>query len=232
MKYTMKIPEAASILGVTDRTVRNYIKKGLLSRQRISRSSLLDPIEVEELRLDFQSEFPTLSRKEFLKLKTTVRRLESHMEVVLRMLDTKMQPLGIGEEYSRELYQLAAQHLTERSSWRAEEIAPWIEIFDRLSENDFMVLCKATDNPKAWLVFLRLNVRMSECVVGDREYATSLELQNLHKLLSEARRRLRISAFIYSEMMGNLEEELNRYGLIEAPKSTAESLFSKLLKTK
>ena len=227
--HTMKIPEAARLLGVTDRTVRNYIKKGLLSRQRKSRTPLLDPVEVEELRLDLQSTSPVLSRRAFIQLRSKVRRLESHMEVVLRVLDTKSQPLGLSSPYAKDLYGLALEHL-KKSSWEVAEIKPWVEIFERVDEGDFETTAIATEDPKAWLVFLRLNVGMTAHIVKDPSYASSIDLQTLHRMLSEGRRRMRISAFIYAEMTSRVEEDLARYGFAEAPKSSVDTLFSEVLK--
>ena len=228
--HTMKIPDAARLLGVTDRTIRNYIKKGLLSSQRISRSPLLDPVEVEELRLDLQSGSPTLTKKEFLLLRSKVRRLESNMEVVLRILDTRSQPLGLTKEYSESIYMLAVEHL-KKGQWSVEEISPWVEIFERIDEEDFGTMAEATGDRKAWIVFLRLNVAMSAYLLKRPEYSSSLEMQTLHRTLNEGRRRMRISGFICAELSGHIVEDLSRYGFSEAPKTSREALFSEILKS-
>jgi len=151
------------------------------------------------------------------------------MEVVLRILDTRSQPLELKEDYAREMYGLAVAHL-KKSSWEIAEIKPWIEVFERLDEEDFSVLAKASDDAKAWLVFLRLNVSMTSHVVSDSDYTSSLDLQTLHKMLVEGRRRMRISAFIYAEMAGSIEADLSRYGFADAPKSSVDTLFSEVLK--
>ena len=228
--HTMKIPDAARLLGVTDRTIRNYIKKGLLSSNRVKRSKLLDPVEVEELRIDLQSSSQVLSRNDVIALKAKVRRLESHMEVVLRILDAKSSPLEISSAYGKELHSLASLHV-RKGSWSVAEIKPWVEIFERIDENDFQTIADSVSDPRAWLVFLKLNVSMSSFIVTCAEYETSLELQTLHRLLSESRRRLRVSAFIYAESQNYLQTELDKYGILSSPSTGLDTIFSKILKT-
>ena len=177
---TMTIPEAAAYLGVTDRTIRTYIKNGLLSATRHGRSKKLRPIEVEELRVDLQSNNirTVMGRKEMLQLRAEVRRLSAQMEVVLRVLDTKTEPLSINEGYSKELHGLCLAQLSA-STWMPAEIEPWLEIFLRIDEADFEVMAHATDDPKPWLPFLRLCVAMTARVVSIDSYATSVDLQGL-----------------------------------------------------
>ena len=222
---TMSIQEAARFLEVTERTVRNYINKGLLSKTKVGRKVLLVPEEVVSLKEDMDSVAPIVSRQEMLHHRAKIRRLESHMEVVLRILDAKDDPLTLSEEYSAELYNLAGEQ-RKSGSWSVDQIKPWIEIFNRLSENDFEVMQKATKDLHPWRVFLKLCTSMMAQVVSDSEYVTSLELQGIHRLLAEARRRLRISAFIYGEMIGFSSPEVSAgYG-----DSLSESLFKKILK--
>lgn len=223
---TMSQAEAASFLGVTERTIRNYIKKGLLSKIKAGSRVRIPSEEIISLKEDIDSANPTLSKQEFLRLRAKVRRLESNMEVVLRMLDAKDAPLSLNPEYSSELYSFAIQHL-KRGKWEAGEIDPWCDIFDRLSEDDLMTLAKSVDDPHPWRVFLRLCTAMMSSVVGDPEYQTSIDLQTLHRKLSGSRRRLRITSFIYGEMKGDMHKELGGFFVQQ---TSTDSLFRKILK--
>jgi len=223
----MTLQDAARFLSVTDRTVRNYIKKGLLSKEKKGRSVYLRPEEVQDLKEDMDSASPVVSRQELIRLRSKVRRLESHMEVVLRILDAKDAALGLSPSYSSELYTFAVAH-TKRGAWETTEIAPWVEIFDRLSEDDFVVMAGQTSDIHPWRTFLRLCTMMMGFVVTRPEYAASLELQGLHKILASSRRKLRISAFIYGELAGAVAPELE--GQHVGTSTTSDALFRKILK--
>lgn len=226
---TMTVQEAARFLNVTERTIRNYTKKGLLSKEKSGRETRLRAEEVASLKEDMESAAPIVTREEILRHRAKIRRLESHMEVVLRMLDAKDAPLGMSIAYSAELYQFACSHL-KKSSWEVAEMSPWTEIFDRLSEDDLETISKATDDPHPWRTFLKLCTSMMAFVVAKPEYTTSLDLQGLHRTLASSRRKLRVSAFIYGEMMGALAPELE--GFAVANSSSSDALFRKILKNR
>lgn len=223
---TMSVADAAKFLSVSERTIRNYINKGLLSKRKEGRKAMVVSSEVISLKQDMDSTLPLVSREEMLRHRAKIRRLESHMEVVLRMLDAKDAPLNLSPSYSKELYTYAVDHL-KKGSWSPEEIQPWTEIFDRLNEDDFEIMSKSAEDLHPWRVFLKLCTAMMGCVVSLSDYSTSLDLQNLHRVLAESRRRLRVSAFIYGEMLGALTPEIA--GKYEAV-TMSESLFRKILK--
>lgn len=223
---TMSEADAAAYLGVTDRTVRNYIKKGLLSKVREGRTTKIPVEDVITLREDMHSSAPVVSRTELLQHKARIRRLESNMEVVLRMLDAKDAPLGINAEYAKGLYDMARENL-HAGAWALDAINPWLDIFDRLSEDDLDTMATATMDAHPWRVFLRLCNAMIAHVVGTSDYVTSLEAQSLHRKLAASRRRLRITSFIFGEMQGSVASEIT--DIVET-KTTADELFRKILK--
>lgn len=223
---TMTLQEAATFLQVTDRTIRNYIKNGLLSKTGKGKSARLPTEEVISLREDRDSTAPIVSRQELLKHRAKIRRLEANMEVVLRMLDAKDAPLSLNPEYSKELYAFAQEHL-KKSAWDLSEIKPWLDIFCRLSEEDLDVMRGSTGDLHPWKVFLRLCTAMMSFVVSDSEYRTSIEHQHVHRMLADARRKLRVSSFIYGEMMGSMHAEITSLSI---PTTTTDLLFRKILK--
>lgn len=201
----MTYATAAKHLGITERSVRNYVRQGFLQAKSISgtRSKFLSPTEVEELRVlrSEQAGAGPISRKEILLLTAKVRRLEYSMATVLRLLDAKDAPLRMSPSYAKELHAACLSQLS-RTGWKTQEIAPWSEIFLRVDEDDLSVVAKATDDPKPWVLLLRLCAAMTESVVADKNYQTSLDLQDAHRSLAEGRRRLRASAIIYEGAKG------------------------------
>lgn len=191
--------EAGRHIGITERSIRNYVRRGFLSAKTKpgSRSKYVSAAEVEELRtLKSEQAGRPVSRQEILLLSAKLSKLEYVVQTLLTLLDAKTVPLGISEEYGKQLL-LAATEQLRRTNWEVEEIAPWLEVFLRIDEEDFSVLRRCTESQTPWVPFIRLCVSMTESVVATPAYSTSLSLQNTHRQLAEARRRLRASAIIF-----------------------------------
>ena len=219
-----RIEDAARHLGVTTKTVRNLIRAGhltVLKRER-DRRKYLDPAEVEEIRLARESGKKTsVGKEEFAILRAQVRRLQATVEVLLRVLDSKDSPLNVTSEYGEKLYVLCLEHLRV-GAWTEDEITPWVEVFLRMNEEDLEVIAKATGDRRPWMPFLRLTTAMTAWVVGNKNYITSLELQALHKQLSESRKRLRTAAVIFAETSGSVDTALDKYKEYSIPSSIGD----------
>ena len=228
----MKIEEAARHLGVSHRTVRSYIARSLLTTRRISgdRRKWLDPLEVEELRRDrvegTRANTAELKR-EVVDLRAGLRRVRAELDLVLRILDMNEVPLQLTPDRAVQLYHAAVQELRS-TAWTEEELLRWAEIFLRLQEEDFRVVHAAVGSVP-WTPFLRLCVSMIVYAREHKSYTTSLDLQSLHRRLTEARRRLRVSALCYSDLYesreGEAQRELRRAALLDSPDSVREALL-------
>ena len=227
----MTIEEGARHLGVSSRTIRSYIAQHLLSTRQSPGSSRkwLDPAEVEELRKDRveqHSQAPGTRQREVLELRATVRRLRAEMDLVLRVLDVHEAPLRLDAASAHALHDAVKVDL-QKTCWALDELTRWSEIFLRINEEDFDAIAKVT-GARPWSLFLRLCVDMIVYVYGCADYKTSLDLQTMHRLLTEARRRLRIAALCYEDMYGaEMDRELKRAALIDSPTSVRESLAAR-----
>ena len=192
--------EAARSLGITERSIRTYVRRGFLSTKAMSnaRGKFIPAGEVEELRrsrTESNGSGP-VSRQEILLMASRLRRLEFSVQTLLKLLDANTVPLSITPEYGKELHAACCAQM-RLAKWELEEIAPWVDIFLRMDEHDFSVLSTATGDARPWVPFLRLCNAMSEEVAGQRDYASSVPLQETHRSLAEGRRRLRASAMLY-----------------------------------
>lgn len=228
----LTLQETARHLGCSERTVRSYSRQGLLTQVRVpgDRRRFYDPAEVEELRAAAARGRTAVSHTEFAAMRAQVRRLQATLDVVLRILDTRNEPLGVTAEYAVELLALALDQL-RRGRWAPAEIETWSEVFLRLDENDFSVIAAAAADGRPWLPFLRLCTAMSAALPEHPDYKTSLDLQALHKKTAEGRRRLRTSAVIYCELRGATEPELSRFAEYQIP-SSVEDLLAPMLRKK
>lgn len=228
-RFTLQ--ETARHLGCSERTVRSYSRQGLLTQIRVpgDRRRFYDPAEVEELRAASERGRIAVSHAEFAAMRAQVRRLQATLDVVLRVLDTRNEPLGVTPDYATELLALALDQL-RRGRWAPAEMESWSEVFLRLDETDLGVIATAASDGRAWLPFLRLCTAMAAALPEYADYKTSLDLQALHKKLAEGRRRLRTSAVIYCEMRGASEPELSKFAEYQVPSSVGDLLASMLRK--
>lgn len=197
--------EAAKYLGVSERSVRTYVKGGFLTAKSMTgeRGKFIPVTEIEELRrlrIETNGAGP-VSRQEILLMATKINRLEFSVQTLLKLLDANIAPLGITPEYGKDLHTACCAQL-KVSGWEPAEIAPWVEIFLRIDEKDFSTIAASTGDVRPWVPFLRLCTAMGEAVVAKKEYASSLLLQESHRSLAEGRRRLRASSVLYEGSNG------------------------------
>jgi DNA-binding transcriptional MerR regulator len=226
-KY-MTVEDAAAHLGVSTRTVRTYIQQDLLStkKQPGSPRKWLDPEEIEELRLDRQEHNATAPkiRGELLRHRAQLRRMRAELDAVMRILDTRNEPLQLRADQARGVYQACLAQLSQ-PGWRVDEIDPWVRVFFRISEEDFEAMMGSVNDPKPWVPFLKLVQRMTIHVSSQPAYSTSLELQRLHRELAEARRRVRISAMCFMDLYSyDMDAAIRRAGLADGSLSVQDEL--------
>jgi len=218
----MTLQEAARHLDVCEKTVRNYVKNGYLSGMKKARSVRvwLDPAEVESFRIEKAAsrQRSVVSREEVLQMKARLRRLESQVRTLLTIMDAKNEPLDMPSGYARDLHASCVEQL-KYTGWDIGEMETWVSIFLRIDEDDFETIFKTTEDPKPWLPFMQLCASMTAHVAKHENYATSLELQAIHRELVEGRRRMRVSLVCFAETFGSISDPDARR-LLAAPGTT------------
>lgn len=222
---SITIDEAARYLNVSTRTISTYISQGIISYHK-KQGSNRKYIKAEDLHdLRHAKEEETFSVKNYKELKAKVSRLEAQIELLMRIIDTNTIELGITEESGKELF--AAALSTLDSTLTEEHATAWLPVLMSLNEFDLEKIQKATNTDKPWYPFLSLCVALIVYVTGNKHYATSLTLQSMHKELTEARRRIRLSALIYIEGKGPMIEVDN---LVTTRPDTVAEIVKKSLK--
>lgn len=218
--------QAAAHLGVSVRTVYNYIRQGLLAKVRDGRRTMLRPLEVEELRIDLDEKNISGQklRSEVVRQRAEIRRMRAELDVVLRILDTRSEPLKLRGGHALGVYQAALSRL-QQATWAVGDIAPWVRVFLRISEEDFREMQLASEDPRPWVPFLRLVHRMIGCVVKSPAYSTSMDLQQIHRELAECRRRVRISAMCFMDTYAyDMDTAIARSGLLPQGTSVKDDI--------
>lgn len=224
----MNRQEAANFLQVSERTISNYQKQGLLTTTKKGRALQFDITELEQLRdLKLQiSDGQLIPKKEILQMKARLSRLEAQMRVINMILDTKSGNLELSTKDAQDLYNQLLHSISSYKDLAQTSIESWIEIFYQIDENTLSTLSISNQDPNAWRKLLDLCNLLIDRVVDDSNYATSINLQSKHKGLSEARRRLRVSSVIFLEMEGRVGSEISTV----APSFSPNSLLAELRK--
>lgn len=221
------IDEAARYLGVTTRTISTYIAQGIISyhKKKGTNRKFISSEDVQDLMQAKEEE--TFSIKKFRELSTRVRKLEAQIDVLMRILDTKQIPLGLDKEELCELYETAITCSSQVLN--QDYVEAWLPILMRIDENDFKNLEKYKQTREPWVPFLDICLGLIVSTTSNKDYAVSLVMQNNHKELAEARRRLRLSALLYIESRG-ASVEVDQLS-VRHPDTTIESV-KKLLKSR
>jgi excisionase family DNA binding protein len=203
----LTIDQAAAKLRVTKRSVLNYLRRGLLRRERQGKNKVCIPLEdVEQLQTDLGVGFPPMSRKTFFQLWARVQRLEADMVVVKRGLGVGGSPLRPTKQEAILLSEHARRAL-DAGQWGEEELVSWADLFDRADEVFFETLDAALEASDGWLPFYQLCVAQMKQVSFDPRFKTSLSLQALHSHLTQGLQHIRQAALVYIEAGGGKTTE-------------------------
>jgi len=175
--------EAAKMLGRTVRSVRSYMKTGLLRRIVDSKKVFIPRTDVEQLQVELGAGFPPMNRKTFNQLVAHVQRLEMDLVVLKRMNGVYDSPLRPTKEETSNLFQACVAALSA-GSWTLSEISQWADLFEKMDDVFFEVLADNIGVSDPWRPFYQICVAQMKQLSSMEGYKSSLELQHLHSRLS------------------------------------------------
>jgi predicted DNA-binding protein (UPF0251 family) len=221
----IRFDEAATRLGVSKRSIHNYLKKGLLRRSVQDGEVLLHKDEVEQLAVEMGADFPALNRKSFFQLMSRLQKMEERMTVVMRMLDIRDNPLRPNINEARALYAAAKESL-ERGNWPRAEMKTWAGVFDRFDEVALERIQEAVNETNPWAPFFKLVVGMQDFLAKEGGAKPDLSTQTLQQLLDEGRKKIRATVVMWIELgRGTIPQNL-----LKTLDSDKEALLKKLAK--
>lgn len=191
----LTLEETATALNLSTRTVRQYVRRGMLItvRKKGTKAFFFPALDVDHLRAELQEDGP-LRRADVLALKLRVRRLEERVAHLLSVVDATMDPLNLTEIDVR----VRLNHLEnarKQARWTYEELSDWADFYMRATELDLEKLCKCA--PTAWRDIMELSGRQQIWCFSRPEKETNLLIQDLTRRMSEGRARIRRSVQLY-----------------------------------
>lgn len=219
--------EAANALGRSKRSVHNYIKRGFLKRYHQDGEVVLSRKEVEELAVASGQNMPPFTKANFFHLVSRVQKLEQDMVVVRKALDIRSDPLRPNPDTAKGFYVACRAALASDQPHEFKEILMWSELMPRMDEVTFETMAEASGDKNPWYPFYRLSVKLLGQVSKEETFNTNLELQTLHKILDESRKKLRETGILWVELGKTYIQDL----LTPTPSGGRTGVLQKLQKT-
>lgn len=217
----------ANRLGRSVRSIRNYVKRGLLKQQIRDGRPMYDREEIEQLAVELGTDFPALNRRSFIELQRRLTKLEQDMAVVRRSMEISDNPLRPSVPAAVQLYKHAVASLGA-GQWALEEIEGWVEIFDRLDDAAMDAIGKAVVEDRPWEVFFRLCLKQIHRVSSSPDFRSSLALQELHKKLDQGRKKLRGVILVWLELHRGNPAELALQAIEHGLEAVSKRLSGKM----
>jgi DNA-binding transcriptional MerR regulator len=218
----------ANRLGKSSRTIRNWADKGLLKQTMENGRPMYDLDEVEQIARDQGTDYPALTRKNFILLQQRLQKLEQDMTVLRMSNGMVRQPLHPSALMAKSIYSAAVSHLATKT-YGIEEIEEWLKVFDNLDEASLTIFEEASNVDRPWQVFFRLLCEHQIYIARHPAFETTLKLQEIHDRLTLARNHFRKIILVWMEThregaSGAVLKELEspEFGILQAVRAKAK----------
>ena len=194
--------EAAGLLGVTERCIYNYVKRGYLRSVKegkyvgVMREDVLELKEAIETDLPFPINKITIS-----KMVGRISRLESEMDIVKRMLNLRRRPLDLNIAELNSAYESANYFIS--TPCPKEGVGAWADFFVRMNDEDLERISKERGDPHPWRVFYKLCNILLEGARIDND-------RDSEELLMSGRANLKTLVSIWTETKGESPRKIEK----------------------
>jgi hypothetical protein len=186
--------EAAERLGRTQRSIQSYVKLGFIRTERQGKKILLNSQDVEELAIEIGKDLPPMNRKTFWLLQRKFEKLEQDHQAIKEKVGMDDTPFRPSVEEGQRL--LAEAEAAAKVALTYDIAEVWVSTIMRVDERVLGTM--GGDKPYAPLMVILLN--LLKRIEKDPVFPTSIGLQALRSRVEMARRRLKESILIWTEM--------------------------------
>ena len=228
LQETVSVAEAAKLLGVTDRTVRNYIDNGVLHRVgpvRLGRVLLHDITAFAPI-LAKCFDFAAIARTTLRAMVTAVRaerrldRLEALMGIDSYILPT--------DEVDVQAFHLKCTEtaLSYTTDFSANDVLQWAYSLSAITEEYLQLVELVTYDNEPWAPYMELGRKLVEAAPKDM-FSKYKDLEVAYAYLNAGRRHLRQVAYFYIRNKHGAKKANDAYP--EVQKDTIDSDILSLL---
>jgi excisionase family DNA binding protein len=150
----VSIAEAARQLGVSERTIYRYVRRGRLRQATQGSQRGVRRDDLEQLQRSVEDPaLPPVNKLTLAYSFNQIRLLRQEMDLLVQTIDLGRPPLDLSPE------QLVAHHAAARRRVQDADITAgrdWIEFLLRLRDGDLKVIERKTGDPHPWIPFYEL----------------------------------------------------------------------------
>lgn len=210
---TLTPKEAASHLGVSVRTIYNWVQRKLLHRDDEGKIPVYELDLVEEARHEADS---LDTKYELVNLRYRMEKLERQTALLMTLHETDRSPVRPQAASAESLVAGAELLLKNPNIKDPNEFQSWARLFTLMDKVTFE-LC----GEHSWDVFYRLCLELMKRVASHPDFDSDLDTQLLHAHLNHGRVNLRTEVLLHLAQSGKLplEEHRKGYSTISTPKA-------------
>jgi hypothetical protein len=240
IKEYLSVTEASSFLGKCNKTVRSYIRSGILRARRFrgqGRTLWVKQDDVKALKEMGDNEVRTVDVWNLLKaIKLRLHSMESKLNFLMRIngldvsaLRDAKTPVLVGAYDEVEEFLDLNSHEVPR-----EQMEEWAKLFLQFTELEYQRLIGPTMNDQPWKPFHFLCAHLMRTLRRKKGFGANEKMQQTYRLLDKARKHIAQSAMVFEEVrssrlgpkrvahianFGAEEDSLDRYISAEAERS-------------
>jgi hypothetical protein len=195
---TVTTEEAARLLGVSERSVRNYADQGILRRFGESNKLLVSLKDILSLSSMLSKCFDfTTTAKTALRALVSAVRAERRLERVEMLLGIDSSVLGTDEADVLEVLTTCASTMTDfTEDLTAQDILNWSYLLSNVTEEYLNLVDLYTANSEPWVPFMEIAQKLYESAPREN-FGHRKDLEVAYAYLTAARKHLRQVAYFY-----------------------------------
>lgn len=186
------LTRASTYLDLTSYELEQLCKEGYFHRIKLGRKFYYKVEDLKAYKKRRKVKPIKVSVGNLTNMRGKVSRIEDRIQMIERVLDLYYEPLSLDNMQLYSLYKSAKEKEVDN---KYKSLQNWGEILIRLNEQHFIKLAEFSNDKACWRPFLEL----SYVLYG---VARAQEMFSLRKLLSKAYRNIRLTTFIYLELIG------------------------------
>jgi excisionase family DNA binding protein len=190
MEELISVAKAASILGVSQRTIRRWCSSGLLRYKRVGKNTRLSKASVMEMKSEYDRGFSSENlRTEVAALRYELIRVKSHLNFLL--IKNQLRPINFTFSDADLMSLYAVSEEPPQRVPNLKHVRDWMEAILCLTETEYSRIEALTGDVYPWRRFFSYAEKMLEKIRKKRNFSTNLELQQAAQNMALTQQEIR-----------------------------------------
>lgn len=182
----ISVKEAASLLDISERTIRKYVEDRVITGWKVGKKIYVSRSEcVELLSSTTKVNKGIVNWRTVLRLQTDVEKLKAQVSLLNKVNDLQRDPISLDDVELATLYE-ACMDMLVLPAFKLSDIETWADVLLRLEDQAMRLMRLKLRDPNPAIHFRRLAKRMLASVEKVVNYDNNLSLQVLGVQLKKA----------------------------------------------